>query len=325
MMKNDIPFDLIAKYLSGACSEQEIITLNEWKKMSKEHIDIFNQMEQTWTEVPKPEYTPDVEKALSEVSMRLPKQKKLNPFFNQNWVRIAAVLIFGLGLFSIYSEFLKAPKLIEISTLANSELRDVLLPDGSKVTLSRNSTISYPEQFKTKERRIQFTGEGYFEIIPDKKKPFYIESGITETRVVGTAFNLRVFKNDSVAKITVTEGIVSFNLKDSEKDKDILVKAGEVGKIDSKNKTVIKEKNTDKNFMAWRNGKINFESEKLGRALRVLSEYYGKSFIAEDNIDTITINAYFDSFSLPVAKQYMEQILDVTIYDEGDIFVLKAN
>lgn len=324
-MEQDIPFDLIAKFLSGECSNEEISALNDWKNKRKEHIEIFNQMKKNWTEVPTPPYTPDVENALDKVSSKLPKQKKPVAFYNQSRFKIAAVLIIGLGLFGIYRTFWYSPEMKEISTLANSAPRNVFLPDGSKVILSKNSTLKFPERFNSKERRIEFTGEAYFEITPNKKKPFYIESDFAETKVVGTAFNLKILKNDSVAKVTVTEGIVSFNLKEHSKEQDILVQAGEVGKIDSKNKIITKEKNNDKNFMAWRDGKISFEDEKLGNALEVLSDYYGKTFIASDDLDSTIINAYFDSFSIPVAKEYMEQILDnVSVTEEGDKIILRT-
>ena len=77
--------------------------------------------------------------------------------------------------------------------------------------------------------------------------------------------------------------------------------------------------------MAWRNGKISFENEKLSTALKVLSEYYGKTFVASEGLDSTTINAYFDSFSIPVAKEYMEQILEnVIVTEEREKIVLRA-
>lgn len=324
-MQPEIPYDIIAKYLAGECSEKEKELLENWRKEKAENNETFELMKNTWTDIPGPEYSPDVEKALKSVSSRLPEQKKKHTLSSSPWLKIAAAFVLGLGLLGVYNLIWSGPKMIEVITASADFPQEIILPDNSIIILGKNSELKYPSKFKGNTRTIEFTGEAYFDITSNQNKPFIIESEFTTAKVVGTAFNLRSFKKDTLVKITVTEGLVSFKVKNDSEHAEVLVGIGEVGKLNVKTNTISKETNRDKNFMAWQNGKLTFENEKLGTALKTLSIYYGKTFTAIQDLDTTTFNGYFDSMSIKEAAEYMEMVLDVTITEKNNQFVLKPN
>lgn len=322
-MHTEIPYDIIAKYFAGECTNNEKQELEAWKKASTSNFETFELMKKTWSDIPPPTYEPDIEKALEKVTAKLPAQKRKNTLLNSGWIRIAAALIVGLGLFGLYFKFQSDTKSI-VTALGDSPL-EIVLPDNSKVVLSQNSELKYPKHFRGKHRLVQFTGEAFFEITPNSEKPFIIESAFTRTKVVGTAFNLKAYKTDTVIEVFVTEGVVAFHSKTETKHNQVLVGVGEVGKLNVKNHTLTKEINRDKNFMAWRDGKLIFENEALGDALKTLSVYYGKTFAAPESLDTLKFNGYFDNMSVQEAKEYMETLLDVSIDDTNNQLVLKPN
>lgn len=322
MMEQNIPFELIAKYLSGQCSEAESIELQKWTEARKENKETFEQMEKSWDNIPFNNYEPNIESALNKVSARLPEQKQKRTISRSTWLSIAAVLVVGLGLFGVYNSMSRKIQFIEVANLTNTT-KQVILPDGSIIALSKDSELKYPEIFAADIRKIQFSGEAYFDIETNKEKPFVIESGIAITKVLGTEFNLKALKSDSLVKVTVTEGLVSLNINSKEAKKEVLVEVGEVGKLDVVNRQVTKEKNSDLNFMAWKDGKLSFENKALKDALEELSSYYKKDFIAPAELKDELFNGYFDSMNIDEAKSHLEMLLEVSIVAKGDILVLE--
>lgn len=85
----------------------------------------------------------------------------------------------------------------------------VRLGDGTVVTLSANSTLTYPATFKGKRRReVTLEGEAWFKVAPDKTHPFSVEAGKMRTNVLGTTFIVRAYKNDSPV-VALIEGRVN--------------------------------------------------------------------------------------------------------------------
>jgi ferric-dicitrate binding protein FerR (iron transport regulator) len=324
-MSQEIPYDIIAKFFAGECSEQEEIVLEEWKNMNVENNETFEHMKKTWSEIPKSDYSPNVEEALKSVSAKLPEQKKKSDVGYRMWFKIAAILVAGIGLIGIYNLIWSDSKEIQVIISSSESPKEIILPDNSKVVLGKNSELNYPKKFRGQTRTVEFSGQAFFEISPNKEKPFIIESDFTTTQVVGTAFNLRSYKNDSVVKITVTKGLVSFKMKSNNEDSEVMVGVGEVGKLNVISKIISKDVNLDANFLAWQNGKLSFKNEKLEIALKTISAFYGRTFTTTEHLDSTVFNAFFDSLSLNEAIEYMELVLDVSIAEENKQFVLKPN
>ncbi|WP_343559622.1 FecR domain-containing protein [Sphingobacterium sp.] len=86
----------------------------------------------------------------------------------------------------------------------------VILSDGTKVQLNSGSDLSYPTRFTGKERLVQLTGEGYFEVSHNASKPFKVQSGPQVVTVLGTHFNIHAYGNEPI-ETTLLEGKVSVN------------------------------------------------------------------------------------------------------------------
>lgn len=71
-----------------------------------------------------------------------------------------------------------------VSTLA--ETRSITLPDQTEIVLNRYSTLTYPERFRGKDRKVQLQGEAYFEVSKDAAHPFKVEAEAVIVQVLGT-------------------------------------------------------------------------------------------------------------------------------------------
>ena len=85
---------------------------------------------------------------------------------------------------------------------------NVLLSDSTKVKLGPTSTLRYPKHFHGDKRIVSLNGEGYFEVTHDSHKPFVIQTGELEIKVLGTSFNVHAFENDELSKIALFTGKV---------------------------------------------------------------------------------------------------------------------
>jgi transmembrane sensor len=133
----------------------------------------------------------------------------------------SAVLLVGLGWLAwqhqpagtiTYQELQTALKeknrLIEVTT-GKTESKEVVLEDGSTITLGKNSRLSYPEHFKEGHRSVVLTGEAFFDIAKDRHRPFYIYTNEVVTKVLGTSFRIQALENDNQVVVQVKTGRVS--------------------------------------------------------------------------------------------------------------------
>ena len=149
----------------------------------------------------------------------------------------------------------------------------LLLPDGSKVWLNAASSIKYPTAFVGNERKVEVSGEAYFEVKTDVSKPFKvaIDSKGGEITVVGTKFNVNAYEEEEFTKTTLLEGRVQFNLNNAA----VSLKPGQQAKLNKETKNLEKLDKADVDeAMAWHNGNFQFNNADLPTMLRELSRWY---------------------------------------------------
>ncbi|MEO6284231.1 MAG: FecR domain-containing protein [Dyadobacter sp.] len=156
----------------------------------------------------------------------------------------------------------------------------IVLPDGSKVWLNAASSLRFPTAFKGKERKVEITGEVYFEVAHNEKMPFIVKANDTDIAVLGTHFNVMAYSDEKVLKTTLLEGSV----KVSRAGKSAMLTPGQQARIKtaSDNIRVIDDVDTDKE-MAWKNGYFQFQDDNLGNIMRQISRWYDVEVIYEGN------------------------------------------
>jgi hypothetical protein len=143
-----------------------------------------------------------------------------------------------------------------------------VLSDGTKVWLNSASSIKYPVQFIGNERKVELTGEAYFEVAHDAKKPFRVESNGQTVEVLGTHFNVNAYGDEGEVKTTLLEGSV----KVSSQSVNSIIKPGEQAQFDN-GKISVKNVDVDE-VVAWKNGFFYFEDNNIQEVMRQLSRWY---------------------------------------------------
>ena len=168
---------------------------------------------------------------------------------------------------------------IEISTPKG--VRDsVLLSDGSKIFLNGGSDLKYPRQFTGDIREVSFTGEGYFEIAKNAKKPFLINTELIEVKVLGTKFNLKAYANDMSVETILEEGRVQ--VKHSASNQILDMKPNDCVTFNKQMNTFSTKQVDPSMATMWRSGKYSFHSTPFPEFAQTLERGFGVTFIIEN-------------------------------------------
>ncbi|WP_449435448.1 FecR family protein [Pedobacter steynii] len=186
----------------------------------------------------------------------------------------------GQIIYEINDNTSRHPELVSGSqnntlTTAKGETFQIKLPDGTSVWLNAASTLTYPASFASlKQRNVELSGEGYFEVAKDKTKPFIVKTEKQEVQVLGTHFNINSYADEPNTKTTLLEGSVKVSALDITGRHPELVSGPRTDKSAAQvltpnqqatlTTTGITVKNVEpEDAIAWKNGLFMFDSESL--------------------------------------------------------------
>ena len=150
------------------------------------------------------------------------------------------------------------------------------------IVLNRYSTLTYPERFRGKDRKVQLQGEAYFEVSKDAAHPFKVEAEAVIVQVLGTHFNIEAYPEDAQVKTTLLEGSVAVSLIGKEEERLVLSpNESAIYNKDKKSLTLHTEKDASEEI-AWRNGTLLFKSIPLQEIVRQLSNAFHTDIRIED-------------------------------------------
>jgi len=322
----DQQIEYIARYISkepSELSEIQKIQVEKWRKEIPFFENEFQNYSKLWEESNRfgqklgKNYSPNVEKGWQKLSQQI-KEYEANKTVNKEWVKpaivtqtttksvsistsifreiakFAAILIIGLGLGWWINSIQTTSNSTDSNQIIVHQHSDtpLVLPDGSKIWLNKNATISYTSDFgkfeTNKKRNLKLNGEAFFDIARDEKHPFTIDvEGKAEVEVLGTSFNINP-SNDKI-EVTVTSGKVNFTTtipsKETENVKTnttITLVKGEKGILykntesrpDSLPSLVRFERNDDVNYLAWLNHRLVFENMQMQEVVNKVEMYY---------------------------------------------------
>ncbi|MBN2611416.1 MAG: DUF4974 domain-containing protein [Bacteroidales bacterium] len=232
-----IDWTKIDRYFTGGYSgedEQYVLTL--FSDPEKKDI-LKSYLSRQWKEFQR---KPDIpEKNLDHILHRIHYSINVeNDVKRKNWrnrigswyYRIAAVLLLPLmigGVIAVYNLTKPASPTFEFGM---AEIHSTMgsrvsfnLPDGSKGWLNSGSTLRYPMNFK-EDRKVELTGEAYFDVVKSKSQPFYVKTSDIQIKVLGTQFNVKSYPDDKTIETTLVSGMIEIEtLSDDAKERRKLI------------------------------------------------------------------------------------------------------
>lgn len=161
------------------------------------------------------------------------------------------------------------------------------LVDGTKVWLNAASSIRYPLNFVGDERKVEVTGEAYFEVVHNDKQPFkvYVNTSSGKGSVIedfGTAFNVNAYGDEPVVKTTLVEGVVKVS---AAQQKGIFLKPGQQAVVSDQEKPVQIHNSIDvEEVTAWKDGLFKFNEDGVAAIMRQIGRWYNVDIVYEGAI-----------------------------------------
>lgn len=217
---------------------------------------------------------------------------------------------------------ISAAQPLEYRTACGERL-DIVLPDGSKVCMNSEATLTVDPGFGKATREIEFDGEAFFTISPDKNCPFIIHSANNNYTVLGTSFNLQSYAREKFAVVTLHTGCLQAQVK-----KDVIIlDPNEELQIDATANTITKRAVRIDDSIGWIEGRLIFSGHPLKDVANKLSRYYQVRINIHEEIANLQYTGMVDRETLPEALRMISETspvrLSITNID-GEYFLSRA-
>ena len=232
MTDKDRILELIAKKKTGNFTLKDIAALNELQQKYDFKVEDYAKIDTIFDLHYIQKGTPDrdlVEKRWNRFSSKLEDSPStvpapLNSIKLKKPLKLAGAILTAAALILVvFNVFLSknsnSAKKLNIVSTENGSKSKLQMPDGTLIWLNSGSTITYDDHYGIKNRKVNLIGEAYFDVKHDPKHPFTIHTKNLNLKVLGTAFNVRAYKEDNSSEATLIRGSleVSFPNRPSEK------------------------------------------------------------------------------------------------------------
>ena len=260
--------ELLLKYIEGDATDSEKASVTIWLDSDIENMKEYLAL-----------------RKLHDISIwqaspaTKPEQKTNGKYYRRSRkiifsgiMKYAAILVVAI----IVSRFI-FPELKPAQTLAMQSLyvpagqrAEITLEDGTKVWLNANTTLTFPNQFSGQTREVCINGEGYFEVVSNKLKPFIVKTEKYNIKVWGTKFNVMAYSGHENFETALFEGSVEVMKPGG--SKGTLIQPDQ--RIFQKNEQLAIAPITDLNHQLWKEGIISFQDESFAELVNKLRLYF---------------------------------------------------
>jgi transmembrane sensor len=309
--------DLLVKYLLQEASPEERRRVDLWLAADPANQRHFDDLRLIWEKSSRaslPDIEGEEETAWQALHEKLQKPARRTPIRAIRWTAIATTAAAAIAIFLWWRS---TPVTMQQIASGNA-IRIDTLADGSIVTLNKHSSLSQPSTFAGKERIVSLQGEAFFQIAPDKNRPFRVQvNGMTIT-VLGTSFNVRTQNKKTI--ILVETGLIEVKNRKT----GIRVAAGETTTLDLNDPTPQKQPAGTDVYKYYQPRVFVCRDTPLGELADALNQAYGDSImIATPALRQLPITTTFHNESLPTILGVISATLNIKVQSTGNGYILE--
>lgn len=289
--------ELLHKFFEGTATIQEEMDIREWMESSEENKKHFFLERQLFDASLIMEY--------QKVPVN-PKKRRGQYRLFKEFIKIASIILLTLGTTTLFHNYQISKESIVMQTItvpAGQHIR-LDLPDGTAVWLNSRTTLRYPLSFNKKERKVDLDGEAYFEVAPNQKQRFIVQTKRHNVEALGTKFNVEAYNEQSNFITTLMEGKV--RIEDSNNSETSLILLPDTKVVFENDKLNIYNVD-DYNPYRWREGLICFRNTSFSDIMKGFEKYYGVT-VHIDN-DQVNKNNYTGKFRQTDGIDYALRVL----------------
>ncbi len=330
-----LPIDdvLLVRFLAREASPAEVEQVRRWLTDPVNQRE-FDKLSRVWTLAGTLQKPVDTDAAWQRVrtQMHRPASPVTGPVVRPmpvadkriNWFtykQLAAVLILavltGVTIWQWTRPGTGQPAVALLSATTTTTTQRLILPDGSRVLLNRNSRLTYPARFADSSRTVVLRGEAFFEVAHDAAHPFSVRAGAASVRVLGTSFNVRA-RGDSV-RVAVKTGRVQFS---TSRQAVVLIpnqQATYLARMDTLRRIVP----LNINQLAYQTGRLSFVNTPLTELVQTLRDVYGTDIrLANPALGKCRLTTEFHNEPIDAVLGVVSESLTLTVRREGSVRVL---
>jgi transmembrane sensor len=321
---NDID-ELLVKYLAGEAGPGEKQEVQHWLQQSEANRQYYDHFRLIWEESLQLAATTAVDENAAWHRFQQRTQKPaatVRTLPVARWIRFAAaiILIGGLGWMAWYLMAGSGSQETQLATLeSTNDAKSDTLPDGSLITINKHSSISWPQQFTGKVRKVQLTGEGFFAVVPDQQKPFIVHAGNNVIiEVLGTSFNIK--SREDSTEVIVETGKVQVSWLNEK----VFLQAGEKITIKNGQDNAQKQSVIDQLYKYYRNRTIICSGTPLYKLVNILNEEYNANITIERaGLANEPLTADFYNEPLEKILAVVKESLNIEVVKENGAIILR--
>lgn len=346
-MKKNLPAELLEKYFAGTCDEREMAMIHAWYASFQDAPDDVSVLPEAEQQLFKAMMWENIKSNIDAAENKnvipiQPRRTNLKQLIY--WLSGIAAVLIAVFFVRLKTSPVGVPAKVidsqqQVFTNTGNAIKELILSDGSRVWVSPNSTLTYLKTFEKASRKVSLSGEAFFEVTKDHKRPFSIYTGNVITKVWGTSFRIRAYAADKTTKVDVVTGKVSVTVAGKgtaqvSNTNAVIASAGD-GVMLLPNQEAVYDKPTDnlkKNLEIkdvsigmWRKTSLSFNNTPLREVFRVLNKSFNVNISsAEESINTDNLKADFTNENLPTILEILKKTLNVNYRVNGNQFVLES-
>jgi transmembrane sensor len=322
--------ELIEKYFRKKCTPEEAEEVLRWfrKKDGEEYLNnrIEKDIERFRSSKRAYLYPPIKSKKIYRNIRKHTSRKSSNHRYINLFIKIAALFFVILtgSLFYFFSEFNRIAEIDSESvrmvySTESDEQKVLTLSDETVIRLNENSSLILPATFNKNSRRIELSGEAYFEVKNRNGKNFEIIADEAMVEVLGTEFNVKLNEARGQVQVAVLEGEVALRGNNGLDKTSANLSAGYFGVYHFSTRETIIEEAPVHNYKSWISNHFEYDNEPLWRISRQLEWMYGRPFdFADDNMRDLRLLASFPKDSLEETLNIIATTLEIDYEKDGD-------
>lgn len=321
---------LVEKFFANQTTPEETERVLNWfdtpqgKQYLQERLDIdYDLMDRNELREMVPEL--DSDKLYRSIQDKIgPKRKKIT-IHKPDWLgyafktAAAILVILTASLFTITQQRYAAEQVVEREPIhfqtINEENREITLSDGSVIHLNENSEVTISEDFMRGTREIELKGEAFFDVAHNADQPFIIHANESDVEVLGTSFNVKSFPEQANVQVAVVEGRVAFknvNSTSESEELSVTLSKGQYGYMDIQKRTILVDDLAVENYLAWKNGRFEFEDLTLQQVCTQLNRLYEiECSYSNEELQSLLLTANFSNESLEKTLEVIALSLDI--------------
>ncbi|QIA06544.1 FecR family protein [Draconibacterium halophilum] len=342
-MENIEKFDweLVTKYLNNETSSQENDEVETWISQSDKNQAEFEQYKNMLKKVDshyqakkfdhetawKSVYTQLRPAKARSIQLQKTRKEVIAKFYKYAAIVVIALL---LGSVAYYLGFRNSDKAYysEVISAKDQVLNEYVLPDGSVVTLNNDSKLLFPKKFKGSTREVTIIGEAFFDVQRNPEKPFVINAGNAQVKVLGTSFNVSAYPEAETVEVIVETGkvqVISKNENPEMESREVFLTPGEKGTLHLSNLDLMKTVNSDPNFLAWKTHDLIFNTVPLHEVVECLEKAYHIDIdVMEPELNDLLYEGHFDQKPVNFVLNVIRLTFDLDLSVEGKHYTLMS-